>query len=150
MHKIILEPDTEPVREKQRRLNPNMMEVVKKKIIKLLDFGIIFSISDSEWVSPVQCVPKKGRITVVQVENSDQIATRVVNAWRVCMDYRKLNKATRKDHFSLPFLDQLLYRIAGYMFYCFLDGYSGYNQISIVPEDQAKTTFTCPYDTFAF
>ena len=66
------------------------------------------------------------------------------------MDYRKLNKATKKDHFPLPFLDQILDRIAGYMFYCFLDGYSGYNQISIAPEDQAKTTFTCPFGTFAF
>ena len=118
-----------------------MMEVVKKEIVKLLDFGMIFPISDSEWVSPVQCVPKKGGVTVVQAENMEQIATRVVNAWRVCMDYRKLNKATKKDHFPLPFLDQILDRIAGYMFYCFLDGYSGYNQICIAPEDQAKTTF---------
>ncbi|KAL4279835.1 hypothetical protein GQ457_03G022270 [Hibiscus cannabinus] len=66
------------------------------------------------------------------------------------MDYRKLNKATRKDHFPLPFIDQMLDRLAGKQFYCFLDGYSGYNQIAIAPEDQSKTTFTCPYGTFAF
>ena len=66
------------------------------------------------------------------------------------MNYRKLNKVTKKYHFPLPFLDQLLDRIAGYIFYYFLDGYSGYNQISIAPEDQAKTTFTCPFGTFTF
>ena len=71
MHKIILEPDTEPVRDKQGRLNPNMLEVVKKEIIKLLDFGMIYAISDSEWVSHVQCVPKKGGITVVKAENME-------------------------------------------------------------------------------
>ena len=96
-----------------------MKEVVKKEIIKLLDAGIIFPISDSPWVSPVQCVPKKSGITVVKNEKDELIATRIVNAWRVCMDYRKLNKATRKDHFSLPFIDQMLDRLAGYMFYCF-------------------------------
>lgn len=100
-------------------------------------------------MSPVQCVPKKGGLRVIQNEEAQLIATRVVNAWRVCMDYRKLNKATRKDHFPLPYLDQLLDRLAGYAFYCFLDGYSGYNQISIAPEDREKTTFTCPFGTFA-
>ncbi|MDD0148337.1 reverse transcriptase, partial [Shigella flexneri] len=66
------------------------------------------------------------------------------------MDYRELNKATRKDHFPLPFMDQMIDRLAGHEFYCYLDGYSGYNQITIAPEDQDKTTFTCPYGTFAF
>ena len=66
------------------------------------------------------------------------------------MDYRKFNKATRKDHFPFPFIDQMLDRLAGYSYYCFLDGYSGYNQIAIAPKDQEKTTFTCPYETFAF
>ena len=66
------------------------------------------------------------------------------------MDYRRLNKATRKDHFPLPFIDQMLDRLAGKDFYLFLDGYSGYNQIVIAPNDQHKTTFTCPYGTFAF
>ncbi|KAK8635985.1 hypothetical protein V6N13_004696 [Hibiscus sabdariffa] len=70
--------------------------------------------------------------------------------WRICMDYRKLNKATKKDHFPLPFIDQMLDRLAGKAYYCFLDGYSGYNQIAIAPEDQEKTTFTCPYSTYAF
>ncbi|KAK8935602.1 hypothetical protein KSP39_PZI013848 [Platanthera zijinensis] len=78
------------------------------------------------------------------------VATRTITGWRICMDYRKLNKATRKDHFPLPFLDQVLDKLAGNDFYCFLDGYSGYNQITIDPADQEKTTFTCPYGTFAF
>ena len=139
-----------PTVEHQRRLNPIMKEVVKKEIIKWLDAGIIYPISDSSWVSPMQCVPKKGGITVVTNEKNELIPTRTVTGWRVCMDYRKLNKATRKDHFPLPFIDQMLDRLAGHEFYCFLDGYSGYNQITIAPEDQEKTTFTCPYGTFAF
>lgn len=140
MHKIILEENAKPMVDAQRRLNPNMKEVVKKEIIKLLDFGIIFPISDSSWVSPVQCVPKKGGMPVVKNESDKLIATRVINAWIVCISYRKLNKFTRKDHFPLPFIDQVLDRLAGYMYYCFLDGYSGYNQIAITPEDQEKTT----------
>ena len=150
MHKILLEDDYRGSIEQQRRLNPIMKEVVKKEVIKWLDAGIIYPISDSSWVSPVQCVPKKGGITVVTNQNDELIPTRTVTGWRICMDYRKLNKATRKDHFPLPFIDQMLDRLAGKEFYCFLDGYSGYNQIAIAPGDQAKTTFTCPYGTFAF
>ncbi|GJS48294.1 reverse transcriptase domain-containing protein [Tanacetum coccineum] len=76
--------------------------------------------------------------------------TRLVTGWRVCIDYRKLNEATRKDHFPLPFMDQMLERLAGNEYYCFLDGFSGYFQIPIDPKDQEKTTFTCPYGTFAY
>ncbi|GJY85031.1 reverse transcriptase domain-containing protein [Tanacetum coccineum] len=95
-------------------------------------------------VSPVRCVPKKGGITVVANEENELIPTRLVTGWRVCIDYRKLNEATRKDHFPLPFMDQMLERLAGNEFYCFLDGFSGYFQIPIDPQDQEKTTFTCP------
>ncbi|XP_062086050.1 uncharacterized protein LOC133792148 [Humulus lupulus] len=104
----------------------------------------------SSWVSPIQCVPKKGGVTVVANENNELIPTRQVTGWRVCMDYRKLNKATWEDHFPLPFIDQMLDQLGGKDFYCFLDRYSGYNQISIAPEDLEKTTFTCPYGTFSF
>ena len=83
-------------------------------------------------------------------EKNDLLLTRTVIGWRVCINYRKLNKATRKDHFPHPFIDQMLDRPAGYDYYCFLDGYLGYNQIEITPEDQEKTTFACPYGTFAF
>ncbi|KAL5560290.1 hypothetical protein UlMin_036501 [Ulmus minor] len=150
MHKILLEDGSKNSIEAQRRLNPIMKEVVKKEIIKWLDAGIIYPISDSSWVSPVQCVPKKGGMTVVENAKNELIPTRVVTGWRICMDYRRLNKNTRKDHFPLPFIDQMLDRLAGREYYCFLDGYSGYNQIVIAPEDQHKTTFTCPYGTFAF
>ncbi|GJY99994.1 reverse transcriptase domain-containing protein [Tanacetum coccineum] len=73
----------------------------------------------------------------------------ILNRWRVCIDYRKLNEATRKDHFPLPFMDQMLERLAGKQYYCFLKAF-GYFQIPIDPKDQEKTTFTCPYGTFAY
>ncbi|KAJ0465579.1 putative nucleotidyltransferase, Ribonuclease H [Helianthus annuus] len=150
MHKIITDADAKPARDTQRRLNPNMREVVKKEVIKWLDNGIIYPISDSAWVSPTQTVPKKAGIQIVKGDNGEQIATRPVTGWRVCIDYRKLNAATSKDHFPLPFIDQIVEKLSGQKFYCFLDGYSGYNQIAIHPDDQEKTTFTCPYGTFAF
>ncbi|GJS96520.1 reverse transcriptase domain-containing protein [Tanacetum coccineum] len=102
------------------------------------------------WVSPVHCVPKKGGMTVITNDENELIPTRLVTGWRVCIDYRKLNEATRKDHFPLPFMDQMLERLAGNEYYCFLDGFSGYFQIPIDPKDQEKTTFTCPYGTFAY
>ncbi|CAN6679403.1 unnamed protein product [Malus baccata var. baccata] len=150
MHHIFLEEGAKPTREAKRRLNPPMMEVVKKEIIKLLDCGVIYPISGSRWVSPVQCVPKKSGVTVVANAENELVPQRIQTGWRVCIDYRKLNTTTRKDHFPLPFIDQMLEWLAGYAFYCFLDGYSGYNQIVISPEDQEKTTFTCPFGTFAY
>ncbi|KAJ9541597.1 hypothetical protein OSB04_028103 [Centaurea solstitialis] len=149
-HKIILEDTNFNSVEPQRRLNPVMKEVVKKEILKWLDAGIIYPIASSSCVSLVQCVPKKGGVTVITNEKNELIPTRTVTGWRICMDYRRLNKATQKDHFPLPFIDQMLDRLAGKEFYCFVDGYSGYNQIAIAPDDQEKTTFTCPYGTFAF
>ena len=145
-----MEDEHKPTREPQRRLNPNLREVVKKEVIKLLDAGIIYPISDNKWVSPVQVVPKKGGTTVVTNEKNELIPTRVVTGWRMCIDYRRLNKATRKDHFPLPFIDQLLERLAKHTYFCYLDGYSGFFQIPIHPQDQEKTTFTCPYGTFAY
>jgi hypothetical protein len=149
-HKIYLEDDCKTSREPQRRLNPTMKDIVKNKVIKLLDAGIIYPISDSKWVSPTQVVPKKSGITVVKNANDELIPTRLVTGWRMCIDYRKLNSATRKNHFPLPFIDQILERVACHEYYCFLDGYSGYYQIEIAIEDQGKTTFTCPFGTFAF
>nr|GEZ19597.1 reverse transcriptase domain-containing protein [Tanacetum cinerariifolium] len=101
-------------------------------------------------VSPIHCVPKKGGITVVENENNELIPTRLVTRWRVCIDYMKLNDATRKDHFPILFMDQMLERLTGNEFYCFLDGFSGYFQIPINPPDQEKTIFTCPYGTFVY
>ncbi|XP_062094231.1 uncharacterized protein LOC133800291 [Humulus lupulus] len=150
MHRILMEDDAKPTIDAQRRLNPTMNEVVRKKVLKWLDVGVIYPISDSAWVSPVQVVPKKRGMTVVKNENNELILTCIVTGWRICIDYRKLNKDTRKDHFPIPFIDQMLDRLAGHSYYCFLDGYSGYHQIDIAPEDQEKTTFACPYGTFAF
>ncbi|GJX25543.1 reverse transcriptase domain-containing protein [Tanacetum coccineum] len=120
-HKILMEDDFKPAVQHQRRVNPKIHEVIKKEVIKLLDAGLIYPISDSPWVSPVHCVPKKGGMTVVTNEDNELIPTRLVTGWRVCIDYRKLNDATRKDHFPLPFMDQMLERLAGNEYYCFLD-----------------------------
>ncbi|GJQ90952.1 reverse transcriptase domain-containing protein [Tanacetum coccineum] len=149
-HKILMEENAKPAVQNQKRVNPKIHEVIKQEVIKLLDAGLIYPISDSPWVSPVHCVPKKGGITVVTNDENELIPTRLVTGWRVCIDYRKLNDATRKDHFPLPFMYQMLERLAGNDYYCFLDSFSGYFQIPIDPQDQEKTTFTCPYGTFAY
>ncbi|GJW18488.1 reverse transcriptase domain-containing protein [Tanacetum coccineum] len=149
-HKILMDEDYEPAVQHQRRVNPKIHDVIKKDVEKLLDAGLIYPISDSPWVSPVHCVPKKGGMTIVTNDENELVPTRLVTGWRVCIDYRKLNKATRKDHFPLPFMDQMLERLVGNEYYCFLDGFSGYFQIPIDPKDQEKTTFTCPYGTFAY
>ncbi|KAL1193552.1 putative mitochondrial protein [Cardamine amara subsp. amara] len=150
MHRIHLDDETKSSIEHQRRLNPNLKDVVKKEIMKLLEAGIVYVISDSDWVSPVHVVPKKGGVTVVHNEKNELIRTRTVTGHRMCIDYMKLNAATRKNHFPLPFIDQMLERLASHPYYCFLDGYSGFFQIPIHPDDKEKTTFTCPYGTFAY
>ena len=134
-HRIHLEEDVKPSRQPQRRLNLIIKEVVKKEVLKLLDVGVIYPIVDSKWVSPTQVVPKKSRVTVLANEHNELIPTRVTTGWRVCINYRKLNAGTRKDHFPLPFVDQMLERVARHEFYYFLDGYSRYNQIEIAFED---------------
>ncbi|CAN6704230.1 unnamed protein product [Malus baccata var. baccata] len=138
MHRILLEDGSKSTHEPQRRLNPHMKEVVRNEVLKLLDVGIIYPISDSKWVSAIQVVPKKVGITVMKNENEELVPTKPTASWRVCTDYRKLNSSTRKDYFPMPFIDQMLERLAGY------------NQIAIAPEDQEKTTFTCPFGTFAY
>ncbi|GJT09469.1 hypothetical protein Tco_0856511 [Tanacetum coccineum] len=132
-HKILMEEDYELAVQHQRRVNPNIHDVIKKEVEKLL-----------------HCVPKKGGMTVVTNDENELVPTRLVTGWRVCIDYRKLNEATRKDHFPLPFMDQMMERLAGNEYYCFLDGFLGYFQIPIDPKDQEKITFTCPYGMFAY
>ncbi|GJS92071.1 hypothetical protein Tco_0774707 [Tanacetum coccineum] len=90
-HKILLEDDYEPSVQHQRRVNPKIHDVIKKEVEKLLDAGLIYPISDSPWVSPVHCVPKKGGMTIVKNEENELVPTRLVTGWRVCIDYRKLN-----------------------------------------------------------
>nr|GEZ42728.1 reverse transcriptase domain-containing protein [Tanacetum cinerariifolium] len=145
-----LSEDFEPEVQHQRRVNPKIHDVIKQEVFKLLDAGLIYPISNSPWVSPLHCVPKKGGFTVIKNEENELIPTRLVAGWIVCIDYRKLNEATRKDHCPLPFMDQMLQRLAGNQYYCFLDDLYGYFQIPIDPKDQEKTTFTCPYETFAY
>nr|GFA40560.1 DNA-directed DNA polymerase [Tanacetum cinerariifolium] len=134
IHKIIMEEDFEPAVQHQRRVNPKIHDVIKQESLGY----------------SVHCVPKNGGFTVVENKDNELISTRLVTGWRVCIDYRKLNEAIRKDHFPLPFMDQMLERLARNQYYCFLDGFSGYFQIPIDPKDQDKTTFTCPYGTFAY
>jgi len=131
-HHIYIEENCKPIRQPQRRMNPNLREIVKEELQKLLNVNFIYPISDSQWVSPLVIVPKKN------------------GKWRVCIDYRELNKATLKDHFPLPFIDQVLDTLAGKKYFSFLDGFSGYNQIQVALEYQDKTTFTYPWGAYAY
>ena len=135
MHRILLEEDSKPIVDAQRRLNPSMKEVVRKEVLEWLDAGVIYPIFDSSCVSPVKVVPKKGGTTVIINEKNELLRTKTVTGWRICIDYRRLNKVTKKDHFPLPFIDKMLDKLAGNEYFCFLDGYSGYNQITIALED---------------
>nr|GFA00589.1 reverse transcriptase domain-containing protein [Tanacetum cinerariifolium] len=145
-----MEDDFKQAVQHQRRVNPKIYEVIKKEVLKLLGARLIYPISDSPWESPVHCVPKKGGFTVVKNEENELIPTQLVMRWRVCIDYLKLNDATHKDHFPLSFMDQMLERLEGNEYYYFLDAFSGYFQIPVDPQDQEKTTFTCPYGKFAY
>jgi hypothetical protein len=114
-------------------MNPTLKDIFKEEIQKLLNVQFIYPISDSKWVSPLVVV-----------------ANKVTWKWRICVDFWELNKATLKYYFPLPFIDQVLDSLAGKKFFSFLDGFSGYNQIRIATEDQDKTTFTCPWGTYAY
>ena len=149
-HRIFLEDDSRPVREAKRRLNLKVWEAVKEEILKWLNAAIIYPISDSQWVSHVHVVPKKAKVTVTVNDKGEEIQTRLPTKWLVYIDFQKLNAATKKDHFPLPFINQILDRLESQSYFYFLDGYSGYNQITIHLDDQEKTTFTCPFGTFAF
>jgi hypothetical protein len=109
----------------QRRLTNAMREVVKKEVIKLLDDRIIYPVPHSEWLSPIHCVPKKGGLTVVKNEKTELIPQRTVTRWRICIDYRKLNKATKKDHFPSPFIDEMLERLENHTYFSFSMGARG-------------------------
>ncbi|GJZ50528.1 reverse transcriptase domain-containing protein [Tanacetum coccineum] len=121
-HKLLMEDKFKPSVQPQRRVDPNIKEVV----------------------------PKKGGMTVVKNEMDELIPQRTVTGWCICIDYRKLTNATKKDHFPHPFIDQMLEQLAGHEYYCFLDRFSGYIQIPIALEEEEKTTFTCPYRTFTY
>nr|GFA02085.1 reverse transcriptase domain-containing protein [Tanacetum cinerariifolium] len=111
--KILIEEDFKPAVQHQRRVNPKIHDVIKNEVLKLLDAGLIYPTSDSPWVSPVHYVPKKDGFIVIENEENELILILLVMGWRVYIDYQKLNEATRKDHFPLPFIDQMLERLAG-------------------------------------
>jgi hypothetical protein len=119
-HRIPMEQEHQPIHEHQQWLNNAMREVVKKEVLKPLKAGVIYPVYDSEWVSPVQVVPKKGGMTVIHNEKNQLIPQRTITDWRMCINYRKLNKATRKDHFPLPFIDEMLERLANHSFFYYL------------------------------
>ena len=108
-HRIYISLDCKPIRKPQHRINPALQDIVKNELQKLLNVGFIYPILDSQWVSLLVIVPEK-RVK-----------------WRVCIDYRELNLATKKDHFPLPFVDQVLENLAGKKYFSFLDGFSDYN-----------------------
>jgi hypothetical protein len=147
-HCITMEDRCKPVVDHQRRLTHAMREVVKNEVIKLLDAGIIYLILHSEWVSPIYCVPKKGGLTVVKNEKNMSIPQRIVTGW--CMCISKAKQSNEERSLPLPFIDEMLEILANHTYFCFLDGYSGFMQIPIHPNDQHKTTFTCPYGMFAY
>ena len=132
-HGIFFEDESRPAREAQRRLNPKVWEAVKEEILKWLKSEIIYPISDSQCVSHVHVVPKKVGVMVTVNDKGKEIQTHLPTKCRVNIDYRKLNATTKKDHFPLPFINQILDRLVGQSYLCFLDGYSGYNQIAIHP-----------------
>ncbi|RDX68938.1 Retrovirus-related Pol polyprotein from transposon 17.6, partial [Mucuna pruriens] len=136
MHRMLMEEESKPIRQQQRKMNLTILDMVKKKVTKLLAARIIYPISDSQWVSLVQVIPKKSGMTVTKNQHDELVPLRIQNSWR--------------DHFPLPFIDQVLEKLAGKSHYCFLGGFSGYMQIHIAPEDQHKTTFTYPFGTFAY
>ena len=131
IHHIYTKYDCRPIKKPQRRMYLTLTEVVKEEIQKLLGANFIYPISYSKWVSPLLIVPKKNV------------------KWCICVDYRELNKDTHKDHFSLPFICQVLDMLVGKNYFSFMDGFIGYNHIRIAPYDQKKMTFTCPWGTFA-
>jgi len=110
-HHIYIKEGCKPMRQPQRRMNPTLKEIMKEELRKLLDARFIYPISDSEWVSPLVLVPKNN------------------SKWRIYVDYREFDKATNKDHFFFPFIDQVLDGLAGKKLFSFLDGFSGYNKI---------------------
>ena len=133
IHHIYMDASISPIRKPQRRMNPDLRDIVKEELQKLLNAGFIYPISDSKWVSPLVVVPKK-----------------VTGKWHICVDFWELNKAKIKDYFPFPFIDQVLDTLSDKQYFYFLDRYSGYNQILIAPEDQDKTTFTCPWETYSY
>ena len=132
VHEIPTYPGVKLVRQRLRLVHPRKATTIKAEVEKLLNAGFIYPIPLTEWVSNIVPVDKKqGTI-------------------RVCVDYHDINRACPKDNDPTPFIDNIIDECAGSEIYSLMDGFSGYNQINIAPEDQHKTTFICPWGTFAY
>jgi hypothetical protein len=130
MHHLSINIGVRPVKKKLKKMHPHIALMVKEELKKLLDVGFIQSIEYAEWISNIVPVSKlDGRI-------------------RICIDFRDLNKACPKDDFPLPNIDTIVDLTVGHAMYSLMDGFFGYNQIKIAPEDQDKTTFTCPWGIY--
>ena len=130
MHHLSIAPGIKPVKQKLHKMYPHVALLVKAKLEKLLKAGFIRAIDYVEWISKIVLVSKHDK------------------SIRVCMDFRDLNLACPKDDFPLPNIDMIVDMMAGYEMYSLMDGFSGYNQIKIAPEDQEKTTFSCAWGNF--
>lgn len=131
MH-IELKEGSKPIRQKLQRMGKEQMLALKEEVDKLLKAGFIYPVDTTEWVSPVVVMPKKD------------------GKWRVCVDFKPLNNATKKDPYPLPFIDEILDAVARYEHYSVCDGFSGYFQLQIAPKDQIKTTFITPWGSFYY
>lgn len=131
-HTIPMNGDAKPSQQCPYPMNPKYAKIVRKEIENLIECGFIYPIDHSKWASPIVVVPK----------NNGKL--------RVCGDLKKVNATTRRYHYPLPYSKHILKRVAGKEAYSFLDGYSGYNQISIAPEDQAKIAFVMKQGVFAY
>jgi hypothetical protein len=145
-----MEDDAKPFVDTQKRMKPKMKEVIRKEVIRLLDSGIIYQILDNKWVSHAHCISKYGAITIISNGDNSLIPTRTITGYSMCIDFTKLNKDTKKVHKPLPLMEQVLERLSNSSYFYFLDGYSGYTQIPIQPEDQEKTAFTCSYGAYDY
>jgi hypothetical protein len=131
-HKTPLKENTKPFRQKFRQINPMLLPVMEKEVKKILDAKIIIPLRYSEWVANLVPVRKKnGEI-------------------RLCVDFRNLNRSSKKDNYHLPNMENILQKVTGATRMSMVDGFSGYNQVSVLPEDREKTTFTTPWGTFMY
>lgn len=131
-------------------MNPNVRKVAKKEVLKLLEAGIIYPIYDNKWVSPVHVTPMEEGMIVIKNYKDAYVTTRTITRCRLCIDYRNLNKATRKYIFTLPFINHMLQHLAKHSHLCYLDEHSGFFQILIHSSDQEKITLTCSYGKFSY
>ncbi|GJU03472.1 reverse transcriptase domain-containing protein [Tanacetum coccineum] len=131
-------------------ISSQLSEQNKNKLVSVLKkYKQAFAWKQQTFLSHPLCT-KERRYHSGQNEKNKLVPTRTITGWRVCIDYRKLNEATAKDHFPFPFMDQMLERLEGNKYLCFLDGFSGYFEIPINPMDQEKTMFTFPFGTYAY